>query len=582
MYKRGANFTRGVCPDERATLSAFSSATCAILDMITRTIVHTAMAMLASAAASAATCPGAAEKQVFWGDLHVHTSFSMDAYGFGARSDPAAAYRFAKGASRRLVDGTEHALARPLDFAAVTDHAENFDVMNLCTGEQADHEYCRAYEAASDVRSREGLRGLFTEFIDPTLRGEQPPVCPAQGVDCRAAQIDLWGRTIKAAEEANDPCTFTAFVANEWTFTPDQLHLHRNLIYANANVPRVPINSIDEPAAPAMWRALAARCTEAMNCDVLAIPHNPNLGMGGTFDIETLDEAELALRRRYERVMEIHQHKGQSECYPGGGFTDEACNFEIRLPKEVLTPEEQQQVASGYARAALARGLLRASRAGNPLRLGFIGSTDTHDARPGDVEESGWPGHVGAFDSNPTARFQLAANNPGGLAAVWATENTRAAIFAALKRRETYATSGPRIRLQIFATRDSADWCARDGMPDDAVVMGGTLPPSDAPPVFYVRALKDRTPLERVDIIKLTVSSGQAQQEIRTVSAGEAGASTLCLRHQDDLYNAVQPALWYARVLERATPRWRTETGDVSETVQERAWSSPIWSAAAR
>jgi hypothetical protein len=518
-------------------------------------------------------------RQVLWGDLHIHTGFSMDAYAFGARVDPAAAYRFAKGAPRTLIDGAQHALARPLDFAAVTDHAENFGVMGLCASEQIEHEYCEAFEAVSDGRSRDG----FTRFFLPALAGQVPPVCAVEGGDCRAAQLDLWSRTIEAAESANEPCEFTAFVANEWSAMPGDLHLHRNLIYASSTVPRVPVNAIDEPHAADMWRALAQRCRPENGCDVLAIAHNPNLGMGVTFGVETLDARELELRRNYERVMEIHQHKGQSECYPGAGFTDEACAFEIRLPtpligKGTLTPGDHARVASGYARQALSKGLL-ASLAGapNPLRLGFIGSTDTHDGRPGDVEERGWRGHVGRMDTPGATRHQLAVNNPGGLAAVWVRENTREAIFAALERRETYATSGPRIQLEVFATREPGDWCASDGMPDDTVVMGGTLSRGRDAPVFYVRALKDHTPLARVDIVKLFVAGGKTQQTIRTVRTGDAGAASVCARFEDGDIAPEQPALWYARVLEQATPRWRSETGEVQESIRERAWSSPIW-----
>ena len=199
-----------------------------------------------------------------------------------------------------------------------------------------------------------------------------------------------------------------------------------------------------------------------------------------------------------------------------------------------------------------------------------------HSARPGAVDEASWPGATGSFDTDPNVRHTLSVNNPGGLAAVWTTQNTREAIFAALERRETYATSGPRIALRFFQSNDQADLCTSDAEPVDATLMGGTMVGSAAP-TFYVRAMKDRAPLSRIDLIKLWVTDGQVRQSITPYVPDDVGASELCARFVDKQYDAGTPALWYARVLEVSTARWRSFTGKSDETVQERAWSSPIW-----
>lgn len=521
------------------------------------------------------------DKVLYWGDLHVHTSYSMDAFAMGERMTPTDAYRFARGAAVSLSDGSQQKLNRPLDFVALTDHAETFGLMSVCQQPGPQSEYCRAFDAASDGSSFNAFRDFFLPAL---FRNES--VCNRDDVDCERGHREAWQRVIANAEAANKPGEFTAFVANEWSLSPGNLHWHRNLIYRTASVPERAINSIDEPDAITMWQALEDRCLPHSDCEVLAIPHNSNLSLGGSFNEPEASTDDLLRRSRFEKLIEIHQHKGASECYPGSPLSDEACDFEIRLPIPVdrqgspPTDEQHKQIATGYVRHALARGMAEHTARGfNPFRYGIVGSTDTHSARPGDVDEGAWRGASGRFDIRPERMRLLETNNPGGLTGVWAEENTRDRIFAALKRREVFATSGPRIALRFHLSWDNeANHCTRASS-TDRVVMGSTVSARDslARPVLYVEALKDADPLTRVDLIKLTLVNGDVKQTVTTTDLGRRQQKHACVRFADEEFDSANPALWYARVLQQPTPRWRKDDNGNDVLIQERAWSSPIW-----
>ncbi len=518
---------------------------------------------------------------LYWGDLHVHTSYSMDAFAMGERMTPADAYRFARGAAVSLSDGSEQKLARPLDFVALTDHAETFGLMSVCQQSGPQSDYCEAFDAASDGSSFNAFRDFFLPAL---FRNES--VCNRDDVDCDLGHRETWQRVVANAEAANKPGEFTAFVANEWSLSPGNLHWHRNLIYRSASVPERAINSIDEPDAISMWQALEDRCLPDSDCEVLAIPHNSNLSLGGSFNEPEASTDDLLRRSRFEKLIEIHQHKGASECYPGSPLSDEACDFEIRLPipieRQGSAPSEEQheQIATGYVRQALANGLAEHSTRGiNPFRYGVIGSTDTHSARPGDVDEATWRGASGRFDVRPERMRLLDTNNPGGLTGVWAEENTRDRIFAALKRREVFATSGPRIALRFHLSWDGkADDCRR-APSSDRVLMGSTISAksNEAMPVLYVEALKDTDPLARVDLIKLTLVDGEVRQTLTSINLDRRQQKHACVRLEDEEFDSANPALWYARVLQEPTPRWRQDDDGNAVMIQERAWSSPIW-----
>ena len=553
-----------------------------------------------TAAADGVNCAGAqpAVKRPFFGDLHVHTSYSIDAYAVGTRVDPADAYAFAKGQELMLSDRhTRTRLDRPLDFAAVTDHAEYFDVSYLCGDPgYSGRDWCRRFREASQPDPQ--IQG-FRKFAYPLLAGptsQQAPVCDSAG-ECREARQSQWTRVRNMANEANEPCRFTAFVANEWSATPNARHWHRNLIYATERVPDYPINVIDQPDLKSLWTALDQQCKAEEGCDVVAIPHNMNLAEGGGFDVESEDELSLRLRARFERLAEVYQHKGASECLSEWNRRGEDdCNFELMLPSRFGGPFGGQvdelnwnRMRSTYYRSLLARGLQMQQRLRfNPLQLGAVASTDTHNGTPGAVAEDAWLGHFGS-DLNPSARFSLFPDaSPGGLVGIWAEENTRQSLFAALKRREVFGTSGPRIVIRFHALPASAnDPCANGDPPADAVPMGGTLPTGRRyRPTFVVQALMDREPLEKVQVVTGVLGpKGVEERVIDLVPSTAGGGRTLCAVHREPAYDAARPAYWYARVLERPTKRWSKRDCESAgrcspaqdRMIRERAWSSPIW-----
>lgn len=551
-------------------------------------------------AAPGAAAAGPAGKRVFFGDLHVHTAFSLDAYAVGTRVDPADAFAFARGQELTLSDRqTRVRLDRPLDFAAVTDHAEYFDVTYLCGDPSyGTAEFCRQLRAAT--RGDPAI-AAFRRWVAPLYAGpsgKPAPICDAAGGACRDARVSQWTRAQQMANEANDPCRFTAFVANEWSATPNSRHWHRNLIYASDRVPAYPVNSIDQPTAEAMWTALERQCRPEDGCDVVAIPHNMNLAEGGGFDVESASEISLRQRARFERIAEIYQHKGSSECLPAFGADDTGdCGFELMLPSRFRQPFGQavdraawESLRPAFYRTLLARGLQMQQRARfNPLQLGAIASTDTHNGTPGAVDEGAWRGHFGG-DVNPAARFSLFPDaSPGGLVAAWAEENTRGSIFAALQRREVYATSGPRIVLRFFATAARAgDPCRAEGAEAEAVPMGGTLPAGRRfRPQFVVQALMDREPIERIEIVRGVLGpSGVEEKVVALPFASGAGGASVCAAFRDADYDPARPAYWYARVLERPTRRWSKHDCEAARDcsnprkdrmIRERAWASPIW-----
>ncbi|MEM7079255.1 MAG: DUF3604 domain-containing protein [Pseudomonadota bacterium] len=552
-------------------------------------------------------CPGSqtAEKQLLWGDLHVHTTHSLDAWAFGAQASPRDAYAFARGKPLRLANGDIKTIDRPLDFAAVTDHAETWDLMYLCTDPvYADEAYCSGLRALH--RERESRR-IFNDYLLPIVGSENPVapgVCDVAGYDCTAAREKAWQRVQAVANEANEPCEFTTFIGYEWTGSPGGLHWHRNVLFASEQVTPEAYDYIRFPKVQQLWQQLRDHCRDDAGCDVLTIPHNINWADGGeTFAVEDESDAQWHLRARYERLAEIYQEKGASECLPiERGLLDADCSFDLvqmNAARERLSGRDTSppQVAWGRARSSYYRSLLgrglRASASSaegfNPLMLGAIGSTDTHFGTPGRVAEADYDRGISTLLASDEQQLRNPAFNPGGLVAVWAPENTRAAIFAALHRREAYATSGPRIALRFGQAQRGH--CAR---PDAqvAVSMGGTI--SAAPQAglwFVVQAAKDYVPLRTVQIIKGQYVEGTYHEDVVTVQTAERPAegdvSALCVEWQDEAFDPDVPAYWYARVLEAPTPRWSKllcerakicqEYPDADRMIQERAWSSPIW-----
>lgn len=564
------------------------------------------------------TKPG--QKRVYWGDLHVHTSYSVDAYSVGTRNDPRDAYAFAQGKTLPLADRKATiTIDRPLDFMAVTDHAEYFAAFSACFHPDfRNRPVCMGFRNLS--RSHRYLRVLLIGILgqrDMMSSGKpkQPIVCLDGRINCQDAMINTWKHVQAAAQQAYQRCRFTTFIGYEWTATPGGSHVHRNVIFANAHVPQESYDFIRYPKQRDLWKALDKGCRSEQGCQVLTIPHNTNWSDGLSLQLTGGSEEEHRLRAKYDRLVEIHQAKGNSECLNPYGDDRGDCDFEISinpmsealakgnwygLKKQPMTKQRWEKIRSSYVRSALQRGLRYYETSGrklNPLQLGLIGSTDTHNGTPGAVALSGFSGSHGDLDVTTSRRLanQTALEtNPGGIVAVWAEENTRESVFAALNRRETYATSGPRIRLRFFQTWDTqADLCAAGSHAQAQTVMGGTLqkPPAGVTqPRFVIQTVMDRTRLARIDIVTARLQAGKVIERVLRFPAKDTkqGDATMCQVWTDPAFDKDSPTYWYARILEQPTPRWSLQdckklgkcdkiAAKYKRMVQQRAWSSPIW-----
>ena len=596
-------------------------------------------------------------RQVFFGDTHVHTAYSLDAGTLGTRNRPDDAYRFARGERLGIQPYTKEGralrsmqLERPLDFAVVTDHAEFLGETAICLTKDA-----KGYYSPSCLLFRWLPRVAFVLTVRRMMNPEESGhhgFCGEDGAHCQAMADSRWRDIQAAAERAYDRsanCTFSSFAGYEWTGAFSGGNLHRNVIFRNRTVPQRPLSFLDTQQPRVLWEWLENSCNAAgSGCDALAIPHNSNISGGYMFpppEAMPLSVGEAKLRAEIEPLMEITQHKGSSECWLKGGGPrpeeeDALCGYE-KLPyvdfASVFKPKEPPMYPwAGFARGALANGLhYMANMGANPYRLGFIGSTDTHLGTPGAVAEQGYPGHGGGGKSArkkvPPGLPDNPLFGPGGLAAVWAEENTRDALFAAMKRRETYGTSGPRIQVRLFA-----GWEYPQALCQDAnfaaqgyrggVAMGGTLPPPPpgaAAPRFAVRALRDPgttarlgMPLQRIQVIKGWIDNegiardrvyevagdpnNGARVDTATCQVSGTGFDQLCAVWQDPNFVFGQQAYYYARVVENPSCRWsqylcnargvdcaKPETigkgleGCCAEehrpAIQERAWTSPVW-----
>ena len=560
-------------------------------------------------------------RRPLFGDLHVHTSYSFDSYISSQRNDPWHAYRYAQGEPITLPDedGEQKIVAqiqRPLDFAAVTDHAEFFGQVNVCTTDAWRLGYW--WPHCIMTRSSNFWAQLLAASWWTSLGGmadkapERSFACTLS--DCDSARTDTWQRIQQAAEESYDrssECRFTTFIGYEYTDSPETRNMHRNVIFRNEFVTNQAISTYDTGSYnfPRLWEMLREQCIDPdEGCDVLAIPHNPNLG-GGLIYRDPKTEREATDRVFFEPLVELTQHKGSSECrfdrLEGRGvFTeDELCDFEQVVADnlsmlgsvhgEVLTERAAPVGVDDFAprnmvRNALKDGLALGQESGtNPFVMGFIGSTDTHSAAPGSAEEDNYVGHLGRRDSGYRNVQDHFFSNPGGHAVVWAEENSRDAIFAGMRRRETYATSGTRPTVRFFGgfgldagLCDAPDMVARAY--EQGVPMGGVLEASDpGPPQFLVSALKDPgipghpgTDLQRAQIVKGWVDAdGRTHERVFDV-AGDAnngasvdpdtcaptgaGQQTLCTVWSDPAFDPDEPAFYYVRVLENPTCRWST------------------------
>jgi hypothetical protein len=582
---------------------------------------------------TAEPAPAQGEQRVYWGDLHIHTSLSSDAFTMGVRAVPDDVYRFAKGGTIEHGAGYPVTIARPLDFAAVTDHAEYLGQARL-----SGLDVPTTRQRLADLLSNENRLTVTQAWWEiMSLIRENGFKLELDGVD-PSINKSAWEEIVAAAEQHYEPGVFTTFPGWEWSADAGDVgtHLHRNVIYGGDDLPEIPFSSIDGPTPPDLWAFLRSERENGRR--VMAIPHNPNLSEGMAFRItdssrERMPELSPADRSILEPLSEILQIKGSSDTHPLLSSLDEFADFEIAgtVPGREMT---LTSVKGAYARDALRGGISMAHSEGfNPLKFGVIGSSDSHNATsPSD--EKGYTGKLPMMDGSAGLRTGAAGIGldkmtparqwgSGGLAAVWAPENTREALFDAMQRRETFATSGPRITVSLFG-----GWAFPDGTATAAdvdtlgrahgVPMGGDLPlaPDEGlAPEFIAVAQRDPlgANLDRIQMIKGWVDADGISHETifdlawsddrgieedtrklapvgSTVDPQTAtytnniGAAQLTAQWRDPHFDAKQEAFYYLRVLEIPTPRWSTYDAlqlgmepMAPVAIQERAISSAIW-----
>jgi hypothetical protein len=581
-------------------------------------------------------------QRVFWGDTHLHTSYSPDAGMIGNFNlGPADAYRFARGEQVQANNGMQAKLVRPLDFLVVSDHSEYQGLMPvLRTGdpELLENKVGRRWYNWFK-EGPEGQYKVFLEFAEDlnNNKGRIPFDDIARST---------WGFMTETADEYNEPGKFTAFIGYEWTSTPEGNNLHRVVIFkdgADKASQVVPFSSFNSPDPEDLWTYLA-NYEAKTGGRVMAIPHNANVSNGLMFDTKTLNGKPLTkeyaqTRTRFEPLHEMTQMKGDSETHPKLSPEDEFADYET-WGKANLTgtaAQTDEMLPGNYARSALKRGMKLESEIGaNPFKQGFIGSTDSHTslATAGEnnyfgkasIMEPGperWKHVLIKSQTDPSLTTYGAETTASGLAAVWATENTRDALFEAMERRETYATTGPRMLVRVFGGWDftpedlhRADF-AEHGY-SKGVPMGGDLStaPEGKSPNFVIRALRDPdgANLDRIQIVKGWLDrDGKTQEKVYDVAWSEdrkpdakgklppvgntvdvvtasykntIGDALMFGHWTDPDFDPAERAFYYVRVLEIPTPRWTAfdavrfnvdMSKDIPMVHQERAYTSPIW-----
>lgn len=591
-------------------------------------------------------------RNAYFGDLHAHSALSLEANVFDVRNGPRAAYRFAKGESFELagVEGRQK-LGAPLDFAAVTDHAEGMGAIRQCYDKSN-----ASYWSLDCMGIRYRIVLVFSHWFSSAqqsgtqLGGYSRSLCGSGGKNCVAAARQAWQEVQAAANDHYEPGHFTTF--NGFDYSPSLVRggtVPRSVIFRGDVVPANVFSAMDGFVEDLLhW--LDDQCKGP--CQALTIPHSFNFSWGLMFgetnsDGTPLSAANLALRARYDALAEVFQTKGSAECMVGVDTLDAQCGFENIFP--ACSPEEsgvQGQAGQHSSRCIASQDMLRnvlkkglhdtAKWGFNPYKLGLVGGSNGHNGTPGDTQEHTWRGHAGTSDATPEQRLGLqrslaarfsgmvpASLNPGGLTGVWAEENTREAIWDALHRKEVFATSGTRLRVRMFAgydfpanlhtSPDAVQLAYARGVP-----MGGDLAgagPGQVPS-FLVMAQRDEqsAPLQRVQVVKAWASGGKAQEKVYDVVCADGiapdmathqcrdngaqvnladcsisldkGASALASTWRDPDFDPHAAAFYYVRVLEnpvcRHSQRDALKLGvepvaNVPKTLQERAWTSPIW-----
>ena len=582
-----------------------------------------------------------------FGDTHLHTSFSMDAGAFGARIGPRDAYRLARGEEITASSGQPVKLSRPLDFLVVADHSDNMGFFpDLFAGKPeilADPTGRKWYDLLQSGQGADAAMQIIVAFSQGTFPKD------LMYFPGTRAYKGAWQETIAAAEAYNDPGRFTAFIGFEWTSNTGGNNLHRNVVFRD-NADKAsqvepftvyPPYGSDNPVN--LWKWMDAY-QQKTGGSVLAIAHNGNLSNGQMFPVvealgKPIDAEYAATRARWERLYEMTQTKGTGEAHPYLSPNDEFADFELwdKGNLDGSVAKTKDMLEGEYARSGLKLGLKLEERLGtNPYKFGMIGSSDAHTGLAA-MEEDNFFGKTTPQEPSPERLTATFMNNPktgvkimdwevgaSGYAAVWATENTREAIWDAMERRETYATTGPRMIVRFFGGWDFEPKDATDRLPayigyTKGVPMGGDLrkAPAGKAPTFLVAALKDPigANLDRIQIIKGWLDAkGDLQEKIYDVAWSDArkpdpktgklpsvgntvdvanatwtntiGDPELITVWRDPDFNPAQRAFYYARVIEIPTPRWTAYDAKrfgnkplpgTRMTLQERAYTAPIW-----
>ena len=575
---------------------------------------------------------------VLWGDTHLHTSYSLDAGMFGNKNlGPEQAYQFARGDGVKAHNGMTAKLDRPLDFLVVADHAEYLGLLH--SFKNADPKLLENEDGKRWAKLLQGDREQVRKALFEMAK-DIASVSPR--LSNKSLFKSAWQDIIKAADKYNDPGRFTAFIGYEWSSMPKGDNLHRVVVFSDDGAKAgqvLPFSAFDSENVEDLW-AFLDDYEKKTGGRVLAIPHNGNLSNGKMFS--TKDVEGNAINRRYaetrakwEPLYEVTQMKGDSETHPKNSPNDAFADFEVwdKGNIEATEVKASEMLQYEYARSALKLGLKVEQDLGvNPFKFGLIGSTDAHTSLSA-VKESNYWGKMSAFEPNKTrasfkrkgAVYNLSGEEFGssGYAAVWATNNTRDSIFDAMKRRETYATTGPRMTVRFFGgwnfennEVNYPDYAARGYA--KGVPMGGDLIASSSPqsPKFMIVASKDPdgANLDRVQIVKGWLDNqGQLHEKIHNVTwsddrkqqtdgsiksvgntvdveqaswTNDIGASELATVWTDPAFNSEEKAFYYVRVLQIPTPRWTVYdekffkfkiNKKLPETIQERAYTSPIW-----
>jgi hypothetical protein len=581
-----------------------------------------------------------------FGDTHLHTAASFDAGAFGARLGPRDAYKLARGEEITASSGQPVKLSRPLDFLVVADHSDNMGMFpDLFAGKPellADPTGRKWYDMIKSGQGAQAALEIIMSFSDGTF-----PKALIYAPDTRGYR-NAWMDNIAAAEQYNDPGRFTAFIGYEWTSNTGSMNLHRNVIFrdngdrARQVLPYTTMKPLgsDNPADLWKWMDDYEKKTGG---NVLAIAHNGNLSNGLMFPVveafgKKLDRDYVTTRAKWERLYETTQTKGTGESHPFLSPNDEFADFEIwdKGNLDGSAAKTKAMLEFEYARSALKNGLKLEQQLGtNPYKFGLVGSSDAHTGLAA-MEEDNFFGKTTPQEPSPERMRAKFFENPktgitimdwevgaSGYAAVWATENTREAIWDAMERRETYATTGPRMAVRFFGGFDFTEADARTRSPaavgyTKGVPMGGDLSraPAGKSPTFIVAALRDPigANLDRVQIVKGWLDTrGELNEKVydvvwsgdrkpgadgkvpsvgSTVDVANAtwtntiGAPELIAFWKDPAFNAAERAFYYVRVLEIPTPRWTaydakrygtTPLPGTRMTIVERAYTSPIW-----